>query len=239
MTKITTLTGLAIATGLMGCAVEPFQKPIGHTSAGGDVLSQNFGVATASNIALQNIKGQKDLVMNLTRIFASNVSPMINFDFDSAELDELAKAQLRQQAQWMKDHPNITFRVFGHTDKVGGNAYNRRLGQRRANVAVAYLVSLGVPRNKVDGVVSLGETRPLVLTDGRSRANRRTVTEVKGFYRPGAAPIDGKYALGIYNRYVTEHVRVKTPLHPEYAPPTSSKAVGVKTGGGGGAAAGG
>lgn len=234
MTRIVTLTGLAACASLMGCAIEPYDKPIGHTTAGGDVLSQSFGVATAANIQLQNIKAQRDLVMNLTRIFAAQAPATVNFDFNKSTLDELAKAQLRQQAEWMLRHPNITFRVYGHTDKVGSNRYNRRLGQRRANAVVNFLVAQGVPKNKVDGVVSLGETQPLVLTESRNRANRRTVTEVRGFFRPNNKPIDGKYALGVYNQYVTTTVRIKTPLHPEFDGPTGSQGVGVTNGGGGG-----
>jgi peptidoglycan-associated lipoprotein len=38
----------------------------------------------------------------------------------------------------------VRFRVFGHTDKVGSNGYNQKLGLRRAQAAVAYLSSLGI-----------------------------------------------------------------------------------------------
>ena len=109
---------------------------------------------------------------------------------------------MRQQAAWIKAHPAITFRVYGHTDKVGGNAFNKRLGAKRARAAVNYLISQGVSRNKVEAVVSFGETRPLVLTETENRLNRRTVTEVKGFYNPNrSGTLDGKYAVNIYNTY--------------------------------------
>lgn len=221
------LGSAACLVSLVACAPEKFVDPIGRTAAGGDVLAQDFGVATASNIQMQNIKAQRELVMNLTRIFAAEAPATINFDFNKSTLDSTAQAQLRIQAEWMKSHPNITFRVFGHTDKVGSNAYNRRLGLRRAQAAVNFLVAQGVPREKVDAVVSHGETRPLVLTESRNRENRRTVTEVQGFYRPGNAPIDGKYALAIYNRYVTEQVLLKNSIRRAYDQPSSNKGEGV------------
>lgn len=168
----------------------------------GHQITSGFGAATANNIAMQNIKLQREMANNLTRIFASQVPATINFAFNSAELDASAQTALRQQAAWIKSHPAITFRVFGHTDKVGGNAFNQRLGARRARAAVKYLISQGVDRRKVEAVVSYGETRPLVLTQGESLQNRRTVTEVKGFFNPhGAGPLDGKFAVKIYKEY--------------------------------------
>jgi outer membrane protein OmpA-like peptidoglycan-associated protein len=168
----------------------------------GQQITEGFGRATANNIAVQNAKLQREMVKNLTRLFASQVPATINFAFNSATLDASAQAALRQQAAWMKAHPAITFRVYGHTDKVGGNAFNKRLGLRRARAAVKYLLSQGISRKKVEAVVSFGETRPLVLTEQQNAQNRRTVTEVKGFYNPnGTGLIDGKYAVRIYNSY--------------------------------------
>lgn len=168
----------------------------------GHQITSGFGAATANNVAMQNIQLQREMANNLTRIFASQVPATINFAFNSAQLDASAQTALRRQAAWIKAHPAITFRVFGHTDKVGGNAYNQRLGARRARAAVNYLISLGVDRKKIEAVVSYGETRPLVLTQGESLQNRRTVTEVKGFFNPhGAGPLDGKFAVNIYKEY--------------------------------------
>lgn len=186
--------------GLSACTTEmggnTFNAPAGHQ------LTDGFGRATANNIAVQNAKLQREMVKDLTRLFASQVPATINFAFNSAKLDGAATAALSQQAAWIKAHPAITFRVFGHTDKVGGNAFNQRLGARRARAAVNFLISQGVSRKKVEAVVSYGETRPLVLTEQQNQQNRRTVTEVKGFYNPnGSGLLDGKYAVRIYRSY--------------------------------------
>ena len=90
---------------------------------------------------------------------------------------------LDRQAHWIKQFPEVRFRVFGHTDAVGSNAYNKSLGLRRARAAVNYLVSRGISRNRLEAVVSFGETQPLIPTPERERRNRRTVTEVSGFLK--------------------------------------------------------
>jgi len=185
---------------LTACSSEQVGATFNQTA--GQQLTTGFGASTANNIAVQNVKLQKQLAANLTRLFASQVPATINFAFNSAKLDANAQAALRQQAEWIKAHPAITFRVYGHTDKVGGNAFNRRLGLRRARAAVNFLIAQGVDRKKVEAVVSFGETKPVVLIQGPSLQNRRTVTEVKGFYNPnGTGMLDGKFAVRIYRSY--------------------------------------
>ena len=179
--------------------------------AGYELLDSDLGVATATNVAVHSGQLNGAYTANLTRKFASEAPARINFAFNSAQLDETARSQLRQQAQWIKAHPQIVFRVYGHTDKVGSNAYNNRLGHRRAQAAVNYLVSLGVSRQKVKAVSSFGETRPVVLTESANRANRRTVTEVSGFARKGrASDLDGKYAKFVYDQYISTTYTVET-----------------------------
>ncbi|WP_240513996.1 OmpA family protein [Paramylibacter kogurei] len=196
---------ISFLAALGACAPESRYTTLGGRDAGADALHGGFGYATANNVKVMSISERLEYIKSLTRLFASEAPATINFAFDSAKLDANAQAQLRQQAQWILAHPDITFRVFGHADKVGSNAYNQRLGKRRAQAAVNYLIAQGVDRRKVEAVVSFGETRPLVLTQGRSRENRRTVTEVKGFYNPANdGLLDGKYARGIYRRYVGE-----------------------------------
>lgn len=163
-----------------------------------------FGSSVSNNVAIQSGDQTGAMLANLTRKFASETPATINFEFNSSQLDGQARAALQQQAVWIKARPQITFTVYGHTDKVGGPAYNKALGKRRAQNSVNYMISLGVSRSKVRAVASFGETRPLVLTDGPNRQNRRTVTEVSGFGRTKkGGTLDGKYALEVYNRYIT------------------------------------
>ena len=180
--------------------------------AGSQLGSGGFGSATMNNMLAHNGSLSLKMVKELTRKFQAETPATINFEFNSSALDAAAQASLRQQAEWIKAHPNITFRVFGHTDKVGSNAYNKRLGLRRARAAVNYMISQGVSRKKLEAVVSFGETRPLVLTEAANRDNRRTVTEVKGFFRKSEeGELDGKYAVRIYNAYTGATQRIAAP----------------------------
>jgi peptidoglycan-associated lipoprotein len=121
-------------------------------------------------------------------------------------LDGNAQAILRQQANWIRQFPEVRFRVYGHTDAVGSDASNRRLGQRRANEVVHFLTTQGISRSRLEAVVSYGETQPLIVTQGRERQNRRTVTEVNGFVSRHPTVLDGKYAQIIYRDYVASGV---------------------------------
>lgn len=186
---------------LLGCA--PSQDRVYtqfNEEAGAIVDTGFFGNATLNNRLVQT--GAQDYTISLANRFSAEVDPMVNFAFNSARLDANAQAVLRQQASWIQQFPEIRFKVYGHTDAVGSNGYNRNLGKRRANAVVRYLTSLGVSRSRLQAVVSFGETQPLVVSQGREAKNRRTVTEVSGFLKRHPTVLDGKYAQIIYREYV-------------------------------------
>ncbi len=130
---------------------------------------------------------------------------MVTFAFNSAQLSSSAQAVLRQQASWIRQFPEVRFRVYGHTDLVGSQSYNKRLGLARAQAVVSYLSTQGIGRSRLQAVASFGEKQPLIVTQGRERRNRRTVTEVIGFVGAagnGGYGLNGKYAAVIHRKYV-------------------------------------
>jgi len=161
-----------------------------------------------NNTLVQN--GERDYVVNLNQRFANDVPTMINFAFDSTVIDADARTVLMQQADWIRQFPEVRFKVFGHTDLVGSDAYNKRLGLRRAQAVVAFLSSQGISRSRLEAVVSFGETQPLIATTDRERRNRRTVTEVSGFVRNHPTLLHGKYARVIFRGYVRNAGEVQT-----------------------------
>ena len=174
--------------------------PDGTQQAGISLDEGNFGNPTMHNHLVQT--GQISLATIMSRRFEREVPSMINFAFDSAVLDEDAKRNLAAQAHWMRQFPELRYRVFGHTDAVGSSAYNHRLGQRRANAVRNHLVHLGVPRATILATVSRGETQPLVVTEGREPANRRTVTEIAGAVRRHPTVMNGQYAQILHRAYI-------------------------------------
>jgi len=172
---------------------------------GSEVDKGQFGNATMNNTLIQT--GEMSYTVALAERFAAEVPDTINFAFNSAELSDEARAILQKQANFIRQFPEVRFRVFGHTDKVGSNAYNQRLGLRRAKAAVAYLTSLGISRSRLEAVVSYGETRPIIATNEAEVRNRRTVTEVSGFVKSHPLVLNGKYAAIIWRDYVDSAVR--------------------------------
>lgn len=198
------LLGVALAT-LAACG--PGNTAF-RSEAGAQVDSGYFGNATLNNMMVQT--GQQGFVLDLANRFATEVPSTVNFAFDSAVLDEEARAILRRQAQWIRQFPEVRFRVYGHTDLVGSPGYNRNLGLRRAQAVVHFMVSQGIDRNRLEAVASFGDTQPLIATPDRERRNRRTVTEVSGFVTSNPLVMDGKYAQIVYRDYVASGVVATT-----------------------------
>jgi outer membrane protein OmpA-like peptidoglycan-associated protein len=109
------------------------------------------------------------------------VIPHVAFRFDSADLTDLGKGEVYLAAQRLKEKSNMTIAIEGHTDDVGSNEYNEKLGMRRAETVMKELASLGVDPARMSAA-SLGETKPLIGQDvGWARAvNRRVEFQVKG-----------------------------------------------------------
>ena len=101
----------------------------------------------------------------------------IYFDTDRYNIDSEDATALRRQAEYMLQYTNSQATVEGHADERGTRDYNLALGERRANAAKNYLVSLGVPTNRIR-TVSYGEERPAATGSNESAwaRNRRAVT---------------------------------------------------------------
>ncbi|HKA37858.1 MAG TPA: peptidoglycan-associated lipoprotein Pal [Thermoanaerobaculia bacterium] len=81
------------------------------------------------------------------------------FDYDKADLRDDARSALSANAEWLKKYRSVQFLIEGHCDERGTAEYNLALGDRRANAAKEYLVSLGVDASRVK-TVSYGKERP-------------------------------------------------------------------------------
>jgi peptidoglycan-associated lipoprotein len=83
------------------------------------------------------------------------------FNYDEATLDDAAQTALNTSASWLKGAQGATYGVLieGHCDERGTEQYNLALGDRRANTAREYLVTLGVDGRRIR-TVSYGEERP-------------------------------------------------------------------------------
>lgn len=190
----TIILGGVAALALVSCG------PTANRPVGARIDEGGFGNPTMNNILVMT--GQISYVESLSERFVAEVPTTITFAFNSATLDAEARAVLRRQAAWIRQFPEVRFSVYGHTDLVGGAGFNENLGRRRAQAAVNYMVSQGVDRSRLQALVSLGETQPIVATEGRERRNRRTVTEVSGFVQDHPMVLNGEYARIVHRGYI-------------------------------------
>ncbi|MGE5386650.1 MAG: OmpA family protein [Betaproteobacteria bacterium] len=122
------------------------------------------------------------------------------FDFDKAVLRPQGRDKLNELVKGMGDIRLELITAVGHTDRIGTDAYNQRLSERRAQAVKAYLVSQGVDANRIQ-VEGRGEKQPVTgdacknmgRESGRNRKlvdclqpDRRVDVEVIGTRAPEA-----------------------------------------------------
>jgi peptidoglycan-associated lipoprotein len=87
---------------------------------------------------------------------------MIHFDYDKYFIREDAKPALETNAAWLKKWRSTKILIEGHCDERGTEEYNLALGEKRAKSTVDYLVSLGIPAERMR-TISYGKSQPLDL----------------------------------------------------------------------------
>lgn len=102
---------------------------------------------------------------------------VVYFDTDQYNIDAEDQAKLQRQAQYFSQYSQVNFTIEGHADERGTREYNLALGERRANAAKNYLVSVGVPANRIR-TISYGKERPVALGSNQAAwaQNRRAAT---------------------------------------------------------------
>ena len=164
---------------LMGCAPEirtpkytepnwTVENPL-TTSGASKGSSRMVSQALTSSSSLDALRTGES-----TAIPASSPLKDIHFEFDRYELRADARETLDTNANWLKENPLIRVEIEGHCDERGTNEYNLALGAKRARAARDYLVSLGIPLNRLS-TVSYGEEIPVCTEHAEScwEKNRR------------------------------------------------------------------
>jgi outer membrane protein OmpA-like peptidoglycan-associated protein len=94
----------------------------------------------------------------------------VRFGFNQSELTDNARATLENLLTQLKaENRNVFIEVQGHTDALGTEEYNMKLGQERADAVRRYLSENGIPLHRI-ATISYGEGRP--VTDNKSKAGR-------------------------------------------------------------------
>lgn len=111
------------------------------------------------------------------------------FGFDKANINEEGKAALDEAAAKIKANPVINaVIVTGHTDRIGTDAYNQKLSERRAAQVKEYLTAQGVDQSIIQ-TMGKGESEPVVQCVGNKKTkslvsclnpNRRVTIQAEG-----------------------------------------------------------
>ena len=96
------------------------------------------------------------------------------FDYDKADIRADAKDALGRTAEFFRNYPQLRVTIEGHCDERGSTEYNLALGDRRANAVKQYLVSLGIPADRLT-TVSYGKEKPFCMVSNETcwQENRR------------------------------------------------------------------
>ncbi|UWR23382.1 peptidoglycan-associated lipoprotein Pal [Sulfitobacter sp. S190] len=116
-----------------------------------------------------------------TAYFNQTIGDRVLFAVDQSNLTPEGRSTLDGQAQWLLSNADYQAVIEGHADEQGTREYNLALGARRANAAREYLLSKGVPADRLR-VVSYGKERPIEICSNEAcyAKNRRAVTVLAG-----------------------------------------------------------
>lgn len=113
-----------------------------------------------------------DMEYGIDFILASINKPVvidnIFYDFDKATLRPESTVALDSLAEVLRDNPNVTIEMASHTDRKGADEYNLNLSARRAQSVIDYLISVGIPADRLQSQ-GYGESRPKTITKKLAR----------------------------------------------------------------------
>jgi outer membrane protein OmpA-like peptidoglycan-associated protein len=113
------------------------------------------------NAVLDTRDTERGLVVNMGDVL---------FDTGSFTLRQLAREKLARLSGIVLNYPGLKLEAEGHTDNVGGEAFNRKLSEQRAGAVRDYLLSQGIP---ADQITSSGKAFSMPVADNKTAAGRQ------------------------------------------------------------------
>jgi len=97
------------------------------------------------------------------------------FSFDKAVIRKDQRKSLDEFVAGLKGVTYDEITITGHADRLGSDAYNQNLSERRANAVKAYLVSRGVPASKIRAE-GRGESKPVTGDDCKGSRGKALIS---------------------------------------------------------------
>ena len=106
-------------------------------------------------------------------LFNQNVKD-VYFDYDKSDVRGDQQAAIQADAQFLGQHPNVSFTVEGHCDERGSTEYNIALGDKRATAVKSALIAAGVNASRIK-TISYGKEKPFCTESNEAcwQQNRR------------------------------------------------------------------
>ncbi len=161
---------------------DPFTNPGAKVDKDGRELdSDGDGVPDSQDLEPNTPKGALvDVRGREIKLSEGNVGdaflPQIYFAFNSATVTAANRERIATIARVLQNNENLTMDLIGHTDKVGSEEYNKKLGERRAQSVKDYLVkNFDIDASRLN-VISKGKSKPM---SSYNNINRRVEFFIK------------------------------------------------------------
>ncbi|MDY6849894.1 MAG: peptidoglycan-associated lipoprotein Pal [Thermodesulfobacteriota bacterium] len=182
--RLTVLLVMAAFLVFAGCAKKPategyddYSKPVEETRLSDEELA-GYQDGDISESAVAEEMREDERFRDGYGEDASEALQRIFFEFDQYTLSAEARRTLADNAEYLKENPQIKVLIEGHCDERGSDEYNLALGEKRAQAVKNYLVSLGVEPGRLS-VISYGEELPLDPGRGEEAWSRNRRAEFK------------------------------------------------------------
>lgn len=142
---------------LVGCSTSA-TKPGGASASSGG--KDGAAKEKARTVASESMPSSSLEAFREGKSAAEGPLKEIYFDYDKYELRADSRETLKINAAWLKANPSARAEIEGHCDERGTNEYNLALGAKRAQVARDYLVTLGIPTQRLS-TISYGKELPV------------------------------------------------------------------------------
>ena len=178
--KMVAIVGILMVVGVAACAkkVPPVAKPTPPppgTSAGATrPPTPPTPVNEPQPVPVEPAAADELSTSDLDVINKNSPFQPLFFAYDQAEVSVDGQQVMNANAEIMKKYPTWVITIEGHADERGTAEYNLALGERRALAARNYLVSLGIPADRLR-TVSYGKEFPFdpARTEEAYANNRR------------------------------------------------------------------
>ncbi len=140
------------------------------TKSNGNSNKTNIVKTTAKDSIQKQKKIERERVIKSTAILGN-----LEFETGTSKLTPKSYATLDGLIKTLKENSSAKIEIAGHSDNIGSKEINKRISKNRAKICTDYIISKGIPANRVKAI-GYGKSKSLVSNNSRTnRAKNRRV----------------------------------------------------------------